>query len=788
MNQPIKILLVDDIEANLLALEPLLEADDRELVCASSGEAALEILLKDQDFAVILMDVQMPGLDGFETVQLLKSKESCQRIPIVFLTAFDREGSMEVKAYASGAVDYVMKPIQPQILISKVDIFVDLYRTHQALKYHNKKLEVNNLKLTREVALRESAESQLILADQAIHDTHESVVITDEKGVVERINPAFSQLSGLSENDVLGHEIIDFTSEYSDVKKHELLFAALIEQGEWQGELLFRRKSGEDYNVWAHISGIYNQKKRLTHYCAILSEINNAQKIETTLRKVKLRLEKAQHISHLGGWEWNISDDDIYFSDELFHILDSNPDSIKPSIALCRQFIHPEDIGKLDHIMNSLRAGKATNTVLRVVLSNGDERIVHEQTEVHTSSQGNILQLIGTIHDITEHTKLEESFMQAQKMEAVGAMVGGIAHEFNNVLAGMNGHMYMAKIKASKSQDVMDHLVQLEALSSRAAQTIQQMLTFSRKGIVDMKPVFLNALIKETLNLHKTSVPEKIDLMYDICHESLSVTGDMTLLQQMLLNLIINARDALTGVDQPSIKVCLETYEADQNFLQKNRGAIAGVFAHLSIQDNGCGMKTDNIKKIFEPFFTSKGHKGTGLGLSMVYGAVKSHRGYINVESELGVGSTFHAYLPLLHAPTQVEEKPIKQALAEGQGETVLIADDEAVVREMTCDALELMGYRVITAKDGQEAVEIFMARESEIDLVVLDVVMPGLGGVGAAKAIRECQSNVKIVFITGYHEEDSLDNGLGCAETIVKKPFEIDNFSWVVRGALTGL
>jgi len=777
----IKLLLVDDIKTNLLALEQLIEAPDRELIRANSGEEALEVLLNEQDFAVILMDVQMPGLNGFETVDLLKAKGNCQTIPIIFLTAFDKEGSMEIEAYASGAVDYVMKPIQPQILTSKVDVFVELYKTRQTLNRRNQKLEQANIKLTREISLRERAEAQLRLADQAIHDTHESVIITDAQGLIQRVNPAFCQLSGYTNNELMDTNILTLTTEDRSQVEHALIIAALHDQGEWVGQLSGLKKNGETYSIWAHISGVYNKLKALSHYCAILSEVDDPQKTELILRKIKTRLEQAQHISHLGAWEWNRSESDIYCSDELYHILGTSADQTAPSISMCKQYIHPDDQDKFSQIMASLKAGHASDTVLRLLRPDGTERIIHTQTEVRCNTQGDILQLIGTVHDITEHAKLEERFMQAQKMEAIGALVGGIAHEFNNILAGMNGHMYLAKCDVNDRAQTLEHINKLETLSSRAAETIQQMLTFSRKGVVKMGPVYLNALIKETIKLHRSSVPEHITLKHTICPDSLSINGDITLIQQLILNLIVNARDALFGANTPAITVQLQRLDTDAGFISSHTDIPAGVYAQITISDNGCGIDSDNLDKVFEPFFTSKGNQGTGLGLSMVFGAVKSHQGFIELESQPGQGSSFHIYFPLLQQQHRQQKPSLRSQLTKGHGEVVLVADDEQIVRDMTRDTLEVLGYEVITAEHGQQAVELFTERKDDIDLVILDIIMPKLNGVDAAIAIRDIQPETAIIFITGYNEENSHSNWVSGNETIIMKPFQIDAFSQIV-------
>ncbi|MDX8391142.1 MAG: response regulator [Mariprofundaceae bacterium] len=786
MDNPIvRLLLVDDIDANLLALEQLVEAPDRQLIRASSGEEALEILLKEQDFAVILMDVQMPGLDGFETVQLLKAKEQCENIPIIFLTAYDKEGAMAIDAYSSGAVDYVTKPIHPNILISKVDVFVDLYRSHKRLILKNNRLEEANIRLTREISLRERAEAQLRLADQAIHDTHEGVVITDGQGIIQRVNPAFCHLSGYPLDELVERNFLDILKDEKNAEIGTLLFENMRHEGEWQGELIGKTKNAHPFSTWTHISGIYNKQRQLTHYCAILSAVNDPQKTEIALRKVKLRLEQAQHISHLGGWEWNHTDSDIYCSEELYHILDRNPDQVAPTLELCREVIHPDDHDKLDIIISDLEKGRPTDSILRLALPDGRERTIHEQTEVRRNKDGAIVQLIGTIHDITEHAKLEASFMQAQKMEAIGAMVGGIAHEFNNVLAGMNGHLYLAGRFAGEQNKVQDHLAHMKALSIRAAETIEKMLAFSRKGIIQMHAVNLNKLIQETLMLHKTSIPEHIDLAYELCTKDVLVQGDSTLLQQMLLNLLINARDALGAADSPAIKVCLRRFEPDEVFLQKYPDAFAGEFAQLSIRDNGSGIAKEMLDKIFEPFFTSKGESGTGLGLSMVYGAVQSHHGFVDVTSSPENGTAFHVHLPLLSDQTETEVLEHHSEPVEGNGETILFADDEAVLRDTVSDSLGEIGYHVIVAENGQQAVDLYASREHAVDLTILDVVMPKMGGIEAAQAIRAINADAAIVFSTGYDRDSSLRKESAANETIITKPFSIEKFSKLIRTAL---
>jgi len=417
-------------------------------------------------------------------------------------------------------------------------------------------------------------------------------------------------------------------------------------------------------------------------------------------------------------------------------------------------------------------------------LQDGEKRVVHEQTHVLCNKNGEIVQLIGTVHDITKQAKLEESFMQAQKMEAVGAMVGGIAHEFNNILAGLSGQVYLAKKKTQDLQQI-NYLNKIELLSSRAAETIDQMLTFSRKGVVEMKPVHINALAKETLKLHRTSIPENIDINVDICTEDLSVQGDVTLIQQLMLNLMINARDALIGVANPAIELTISKYDADESFLSKHTGGSASSYVKLTVLDNGCGIPIELQSKIFEPFFTSKGNNGTGLGLSMVYGAVQSHHGMIEVESASDEGCAFHIYLPLLESLTQENLDNAVESLAQGNGETILVADDEKIVREMAKDILLTLGYKVIIAKNGEEALKLFTAKKDYIDLVVLDMIMPKMDGKDVAVEMTQLNPEVSIMFMTGYSDNLTVSVNRGEGRVLLNKPFDLQIFSQEVAKAL---
>jgi len=398
---------------------------------------------------------------------------------------------------------------------------------------------------------------------------------------------------------------------------------------------------------------------------------------------------------------------------------------------------------------------------------------------------GEIVRYVAIQQDLSAYQALEEQFLQAQKMEAIGTLVGGIAHDFNNMLAGITGNLYMVKVQASAQPELMNRLAIIEGIAFHGASMIQQLLTFARKGRVKTKPMLLRPFVQQTINLLRSSLPENINLHQRLCDDSLPINGDATQLHQVLLNLVNNARDAVADTNQPGLAISLECYHADAAFVKKHPGLSPGDYARLSLQDNGEGMDQAVIQHLFEPFFTTKEQgKGTGLGLAMVFGAVKTHQGAIDVESVVGVGTQFHIYIPLQsgnEAAEPIRERPEIQA---GHGETILLVDDQQGIIDVGVDVLTSLGYRVLTASDGQQAVDIVMAKMNTIALMITDVVMPVMGGREAAAMIRQLNPSVKIIFSTGYDKDEQA--GLA-DEVVISKPFAVGELSHVIRQQLDG-
>jgi len=404
-------------------------------------------------------------------------------------------------------------------------------------------------------------------------------------------------------------------------------------------------------------------------------------------------------------------------------------------------------------------------------------------------NQGKITKFIGIHEDISAHKELEAQFRQAQKMESLGTLVGGIAHDFNNMLAAITGNVFLARANLSEPEQVDSSLATIEQVSQRAADMISQLLTFSKKNLVDKNPLPLISFLSEVLELLKTSIPENIHLELNVPEEELFIFGDRSLLHQVLMNIVINARDAVESVKKPRITLNLDTFYADAEWIEHNPEFVTGNFAHITISDNGKGIAEEEHANIFEPFFTTKPQgKGTGLGLSMVFGAIKSHSGVITVDSKLGKGSSFHIYLPMMeNAVPEVELKKVTSGDFVAQGETILLVDDESVVRDSLAKVLKAFGYQVIQAEDGQDGLEKFKQHQADISLAVLDVVMPQMGGFELSKQLRITSPELPVVFMTGYDKDHlvSEESAIPNSE-VLTKPANFEHLAGVLRNLLS--
>jgi two-component system cell cycle sensor histidine kinase/response regulator CckA len=399
--------------------------------------------------------------------------------------------------------------------------------------------------------------------------------------------------------------------------------------------------------------------------------------------------------------------------------------------------------------------------------------------------------IIVRITDITERKEaeyekemLKMQLIQSQKMEAVGTLAGGIAHDFNNLLTGILGNAGLLKMSLKHDDAALKRVERIEDASNRAATLTKQILGFSRKGKLNVKPTFLNDRVRSVLTLTEHTIDRRIQIVTDLQRDLPPIEGDESQIEQVLLNLTVNAADAMTRVldskGNGQLRFQTQFIDADE-FLPIGipKSETPTAYVHLAVSDTGIGMSEDIRERIYEPFFTTKEiGKGTGLGLSMVYGIVKNHNGYIFVESQLGIGTTFHLYFPVSSSGHQTNILKQADMIEQGKG-TILVIDDEEAIRELVCEVLDAAGYRILQARNGQEGVTIFRQHQDDIGVVILDVNMPVMGGAEALQNLRQLKPNVKVLIATGHADEATASQLVKQGVSgILNKPYTLAELS----------
>ena len=403
------------------------------------------------------------------------------------------------------------------------------------------------------------------------------------------------------------------------------------------------------------------------------------------------------------------------------------------------------------------------------------------------NEQGTITNYLAIKEDITERKKLEEQLRHAQKMEAVGQLAGGIAHDFNNILTAIIGYGNIALVKIPEGDPLRSYLGQMLAAAERAAALTKSLLAFSRKQIINPQPVSVNVIIERVEKLLHRSIGEDIELKTSLTEKDTTVLADSGQIEQILINLAMNARDAMPNGGN----LIIETGQAeiDDQYIKSHGYGKCGMYVLISITDSGEGMDEKIRERIFEPFFTTKEvGKGTGLGLSMVYGSIKQHNGFINVYSEPGRGTTFTIYLPLLKAEARPAAVGEPAPPPKGGAETILLAEDDTALRDMAKGVLEESGYTVIEAVDGQDAVEKFNMLKDRIQLLILDVSMPKKNGREELEEAKKTNPGIKALFTSGYPADIIQKKGiLEAGINFIIKPHPPQDLLRKVREVLDG-
>ncbi|MBC9030820.1 response regulator [Sphingomonas sp. JC676] len=647
-----RVLVVDDDERNLLAITTVIE-DVAEVVVANSGEEALRQLLK-HEFAVILLDVYMPGIDGYETAGLIRAREQTKRVPIIFLSAVNKETEHLLHGYAMGAVDYVFKPVEPAVLRSKVAVFVDLFT------------------MTKEIQRKALQEQRLLDANLRAN--------AERLQVEQKLRLAEQRQAAIIESLPIILYLEDLTAEP---------------------------------RVPKYVSGAF----------------------ET-----------------MTGFS--------------FEAVQTSPD-------LWATRLHPDDRDRVVRSLAERRAGRSLSVEYRWQCADGAYRHFLDQAVIVQDSAGNPVELAGTLLDVSERRELEDQLNQIRKMDAIGQLTGGIAHDFNNLLAAVLGGLGLLERRVPLDEANRKVLEMARHAADQGAELVKHLLAFSRRQKLEPAPVDIADLAISVSNLLSHTLGGLVELSWHCDPGIGKAYADAAQLELALMNLIINARDAMPEGGAVSV------HAADRHVteVEPDGGLRSGDYVVLTVADTGCGIAPELLDQVLEPFFTTKAiGKGTGLGLSMVYGFAQQSGGAMRIRSEVGVGSQVELWLPVAPVDEKPPQAPVSPATVDGAEAPavrmrILLVDDHDAVRATTAAMLEDLGHSVAQANDGSIALEMVTQAPFEFDLILSDYAMPRLSGAELIRQLRDIRPGLRAVIITGYAEPDAaLMRGLDAP--VLTKPF----------------
>ncbi|MDE0852712.1 PAS domain S-box protein, partial [Yoonia sp.] len=610
-----------------------------------------------------------------------------------------------------------------------------------------------------DVTEQRARDEELRLLQAAVSHQSDTLIITEATPFaglavpkIVYVNNAFERLTGYSREEVIGKSPRFLQGPMTKCTELDRLRRAIEEQQSVRVELINSKKSGHEYWVEIDIAPIANENGLATHFVAVQRDISERKQVEQVLWANEERFRLMANATGSTISELDIANNTQWWSEGLKEVFGHKVDRIESPPKIWLAHVHPNDKAHNSDAFNRLVAGKTDTLYEKYRFQRGDGSwaSVEENAFAIRSKDGTVISVLGSITDISQRLELEERLQQAQKMEAVGQLTGGVAHDFNNLLTIMMGN---AEILSDELLD-QPHLQELAAMTLRAAdrgaELTSRLLAFSRKQPLEPQILNLGPLIQGMETLLRRTLPENVDIAVFCVDELWKTEVDPGQIEAALLNLALNARAAMP--DGGSLTIETANTSLDDDYVAKELDVKAGEYVVIVVTDTGHGIAPDVLGHIFEPFFTTKeAGLGSGLGLSMIYGFIKQSGGHIRVYSEQGEGTTFRLYIPrFLGKDAQVQIDSADQKIAGGR-DTVLVVEDDALVRDYVIIQLKGLGYRVFEAPNGSEAL-VVLDQNPEIDLLFTDVVMPGgMGGSELADAARALKPDLKVLFTSGY-------------------------------------
>lgn len=615
----------------------------------------------------------------------------------------------------------------------------------------------------------------------------EGIALLDRAWTVTACNDAYVGISGGNRGERASLFNLDLIHE-EDRSKVRAALGELLESPQASRLLEYRVRQKDGGWVWLEASATnLLETPDVRSVVLRIRDMTKRKQQELHLQRMSHILLESQKVAHFGSFEYVAATQETIWSEEEFRIYGIDPANGSPAYEqMLKHHIHPDDSELLDRTFRAAFAkGGVYELEHRIVRPDGAVRIVHDIAHPYVDNDGNLYKYIGTTHDVTERRELEAHLLQVQKMESIGQLAGGIAHDFNNLLIPIMGNAELAKIGLPPHDARIRHLEEVIEAATRAASLTHQILAFSRKQILQPCVLDLNEIVLKFEAMTRRLIGEDVELRTFLEPNLHRVNVDRGQVEQILLNLAINARDAMPRGGQ----LTLETANVylDDVYLARHKGAHApGHYAMLAVSDSGCGMDAATQKRIFEPFFTTKQPgRGTGLGLATVFGIVNQHQGSIWVYSEIDKGTTFKIYLPRAEGAVQSVEA-VRSEVTDRASGTILVVEDEDMVRKIVCETLEAAGYQVIEARTPGEAVQLMTNLNAPIDLLLTDVVMPGMNGKQLYQMLEAIQPRLRVLYASGYTDNvivhhGALDEGLH----FLQKPFTLQALRQKVRQSL---
>ncbi|MBD1862510.1 MULTISPECIES: response regulator [Trichocoleus] len=757
------VLLIDDDRSMRLLLAQAIKQEGYQVVEAKDGKEGLA-LYQQVHPDIILMDALMPIMDGFACCAQLRTLPGGDRVPVLMITCLDDPASVD-QAFVAGATDYVTKPIHWAVLRQRVRRLLETNRTTTELQQQTERAR--------------RSEDQLRLALEAAHmgtwnwDMSSGQVIMSAT-TAYNLGLAPTVLSRSSE-DLLAMVHPEDVAVVSQATE-----AAIASGTSLDIELRVKWPDGSIHWVAAKGQGDYDANGQIIRMLGVTMDITERKQAEQKIREQAALLNVTTDAIVVQGLDsqivfWNQGAERLYgwLASE---VIGKNVNEFLPQAALPR-FLqdltwlqeHREWQGALNHVT---KAGKAIVVASRWTL-------VQEE-----SGQPKSILMVNT--DITEQKKLEAQFLRSQRLESVGTLASGIAHDLNNSLAPilMSVQLLEKKVQDPQSRTLLSIL---ESNTRRSADLVKQVLSFARGLEGEHTLLQIKHLLVEIEQMVKQTFPRSITIATELLPPDLWVIlGDATQLHQVLMNLCVNARDAMP--EGGTLSLAAENLWIDENYARMYLDAKVGPYVVLTVADTGMGISPSNLDKIFEPFFTTKEiGKGTGLGLSTVIGIVKGHGGFVTVHSQVERGTAFKVYLPA-KATTLERQAEVQHHLPKGHGELILVVDDEEPIRETTRISLEAYGYSVMTANDGIEAIAVYAQHQQEVSAVLIDMMMPSMDGPMTIRMLQKLDPEVKIIAVSGLVSgyEVGENNSIG-VQTFLPKPYTAEELLKNLQTILNG-